>query len=74
MLADPAGAIAKVLPFWSTREIGTYAIDSTGSGYLARGLTHFLVTWALLTPAAIAVSAVRMHLVRLPRPGVPSNG
>jgi hypothetical protein len=46
MLADPAGAIAKVLPFWSTREIGTYAIDSTGSGYLARGLTHFLVTWS----------------------------
>lgn len=68
MLADPAGSVAKVLPFWSTREIGTYAIDFTGTDYLARGLTHFLVTWAILTAAAIALSAVRLRLVRLPVP------
>jgi hypothetical protein len=68
MLADPAGAIAKALPFWSTREIGTYAIDAAGTAYLTRGLMHFLATWALLTVGAIAVSAVRLRLVQLPQP------
>jgi hypothetical protein len=68
MLADPAGAIAKVLPFWSTREIGTYAIDATDGGYLTRGLGHFLITWTLLTIGAMVVSAVRLRLVPLPQP------
>ena len=68
MLADPAGAIAKSLPFWSTREIGTFAIDATGSDYLARGLAHFLATWILLTVGAVAISAIRLRLVRLPEP------
>jgi hypothetical protein len=73
MLADPAGAIAKALPFWSTRELGTYAIDVTDAGYLTRGLTHFLVIWTLLTVAAMVVSAVRLRLVQLPRPGCESG-
>ena len=68
MLADPAGSIAKALPFWSTREIGTYAIDSTGTDYLARGLAHFLVAWVILTVGAITVSALRLRLVQLPQP------
>ncbi len=33
MLADPAGTLAKFLPFWSGREIGTYAIDPVGVGW-----------------------------------------
>jgi hypothetical protein len=68
MLADPAGAIAKALPFWSTREIGTYAIDAAGTDYLTGGLAHFLAIWALLTTGAIAISAVRLRLVHLPHP------
>ena len=68
MLADPAGNLAKVLPFWSAREIGTYAIDGTDGGYLARGLTHFAVAWLLLTALATVASAVRLRLVRLPAP------
>jgi hypothetical protein len=43
-------------------------------GHLVTWSPGHLVTWALLTLAAIAVSAVRLHLVRLPQPGVPSNG
>ena len=31
MLADPAGAVAKLMPFWSSREIGTYAVDGGGA-------------------------------------------
>lgn len=68
MLADPAGRIAKMLPFWSTRELGTYAIDGTDGGYLVRGLAHFAVTGTLLVGLAVGVSAVRLRLVRLPEP------
>ena len=68
MLADPAGSVAKVLPFWSTRELGTYAIDGTDGGYLARGLAHFAATWVLLVAVSLGVSAVRLRLVRLPEP------
>ncbi|MGL4742920.1 MAG: hypothetical protein ACRCXL_00830 [Dermatophilaceae bacterium] len=70
MLADPAGSIAKVLPFWSTRELATYAIDGTGQEYLYGGLTHFAGTWGLLMVVAIVISAVRLRLFRPihPRP------
>lgn len=65
---DPAGALAKLLPLWSTREIGTYAIDPVDAGYLERGLAHFAVTFALLTTLAVAAGLARLHLVRLPVP------
>jgi hypothetical protein len=68
MLADPAGVIAKALPFWSTRELGTYAIDAVPADYLTRGVAHFLLTWTLLTVVALAISAVRLRLVLLPSP------
>lgn len=68
MIADPAGGLAKLLPLWSTREIGTYAIDPVGAGYLERGLAHFAVTFALLTTLAVAAGMARLHLVPLPTP------
>jgi hypothetical protein len=68
MLADPAGFIPKMLPFWSTRELGTYAIDAAGPDYLTRGFLHFAATWALLAIGAVTVSAVRLRLVHLPQP------
>ena len=68
MLADPAGTTAKFLPFWSTRELGTYAIDGTGSEYLIRGLAHFAVTWLLLAGGSAVITAYRLRLVRLPVP------
>lgn len=64
LLADPAGSAAKVLPFWSTREIGTYAIDPVGSDYLWRGLTHAAVTVVLLAGGTAIVAALRLRLVR----------
>jgi hypothetical protein len=68
MLADPEGLIATFLPFWSTRELATYAIDPVDSGYLARGLAHLAVTWALCTAGTLAVAAVRLPVVRYPEP------
>lgn len=70
MLADPSERLAKILPFWSTREIGTYAIDGTGYDYLARGVAHFAATWLLLIAAAIAISTIRLRLARIPAPQV----
>jgi hypothetical protein len=68
MLADPAGTAAKFLPFWSARELGTYAIDPVGSGYLARGLLHAAATWALCTAGTLLVFRHRLALARYPEP------
>jgi len=43
-MLDPAGAASRILPFWFSREIGTYAVDLTGRDYLERGVLHGLVT------------------------------
>ncbi len=62
MLADPEDRIATLLPFWSTREIGTYAIDGSGTEVLVGGLAHFALTWILLAAVAVSVSSVRLRL------------
>jgi hypothetical protein len=68
MLADPNGTIARFLPLWSTRELGTFAIDATDTGYLVRGLTHFAATALLCLATAWTVSVIRLRPVRLPVP------
>jgi hypothetical protein len=69
LIADPAQAWTRILPFWSTRELGTYAIDPVGSDYLARGLTHGAVALAVLVGANLVLAAIRLrarpHLVVL---------
>ena len=52
-IADPSSTPAHVLPFWSTREFGTYAVD--GEASLTGGLAHAAVAVAL----AAAVISVR---------------
>lgn len=61
MLIDPATAIAKATPFWSSREIGTYAVDHTGSDYLVRGLVHGAVTSVVLLALVAIVSSLRLR-------------
>ena len=39
-MADPPTLIAHLLPFWSTRELGTWAIDGPDAASLAAALTH----------------------------------
>jgi hypothetical protein len=68
MLADPAGFVAKLLPFWSARELGTYAVDPVGADYLWRGLAHFAVTWLVCTVGTLAIFAWRLRVVRYPEP------
>ena len=61
MMVDPGDAAAKVLPFWFSREIGTYAVDHTDGGYLQRGLVHGLAYLALLLAVVALGSAVRLR-------------
>jgi hypothetical protein len=61
MMMDPAATATRILPYWFSREIGTYAIDHTDGGYLERGLVHGLATAAVLTLLVAAVSAIRLR-------------
>ncbi|MGI5524931.1 hypothetical protein ACQEUX_28910 [Micromonospora sp. CA-259024] len=70
MLIDPAGSGAKLTPFWSSREITTWAVDHTDDGYLTRGMVHGFVVTALLVLGVATVASVRLrrrrHLRHLP--------
>ncbi|SDT49124.1 hypothetical protein [Actinoplanes derwentensis] len=68
MLADPAGTVAKFMPFWSGREIGTYAVDGVTVDYLWRGLAHAALIWVLCTGLTLAVFARRLRVARYPEP------
>ncbi|HEX6684758.1 MAG TPA: hypothetical protein VF062_18280 [Candidatus Limnocylindrales bacterium] len=61
MLMDPAEEATRALPFWFSREIGTYAVDHTDSGYLERGLIHGLAAAILLTALVATFSAIRLR-------------
>jgi hypothetical protein len=58
---DPATDAARFLPFWSTREISTYAIDLTDTGYLYRGLAHGIGTTTLLISVTAILAAMRLR-------------
>lgn len=61
MMMDPAGSASRLLPFWFSREIGTYAVDHTDGGYLARGLVHAAICLAALLAVVAAVSGWRLR-------------
>ncbi|MFI5488272.1 hypothetical protein ACIBXA_13940 [Micromonospora echinaurantiaca] len=61
MVMDPADTATRALPFWFSREIGTYAIDHTDGGYLARGLTQGLTFAVALTVLVAVAAAVRLR-------------
>jgi hypothetical protein len=61
MMLDPAGGAARALPFWSSRQIATYAIDHTDGGYLSRGLIHGVI-FAIALAAVVAIgSSIRLR-------------
>lgn len=61
MTADPADAATRLLPFWFSREIGTYAIDHTGADYLLRGIVHGSVSTLALTGLVTLAVGVRLR-------------
>jgi hypothetical protein len=72
-IMDPVTHPARLLPFWSMRELGTYAVDLTDAGYLRRGLAHGIATTILLTAATAVLATLRLrqrpHLRLEPPPG-----
>jgi hypothetical protein len=68
MLADPAGLVAKLMPFWSAREIGNYAVDGGGVDIVWRGLAHAAVVWLVCTGVTIAVFRWRLRVARYEEP------
>lgn len=61
MMMDPADASSRLLPFWFSREIATYAVDHTGGAYLARGLAHGVFCAVVLTVLVAVSSSVRLR-------------
>jgi hypothetical protein len=68
MLADPAGTVAKLMPFWSAREIGNYAVDGGGIDIVGQGLAHAAAVWLLCTLGSIAVFGYRLRLAHYEEP------
>ena len=64
-LADPFQGYTRALPFWSSRELGTWAVDGPAVGSLADGLVHAAVVVAICA-LVLTVTAPRP---RRRRPG-----
>ncbi len=61
MLIDPASTVSRLTPFWSSREIGTYAVDHMTVDYLRRGLLHGAATTLALIAVVAAVATLRLR-------------
>lgn len=72
-IMDPARPAAKFLPFWSAREIGTYAIDLADGGYLRRGVCHAAAYSAACFGIVMVTAAVRLRRRRPLRPRPPAG-
>ncbi|WP_134324154.1 hypothetical protein [Cumulibacter soli] len=62
MIADPDGSLAKVMPFWSVRQVATYTIDEEASSYLAGGIGHGVLTLLSLGIVCAVVSVARLRI------------
>ncbi|MER6910207.1 hypothetical protein ABT354_00835 [Streptomyces sp. NPDC000594] len=61
MVMDPEQDAARVLPFWSTREIITYAVDGPAAASFGTGAAHAVVAAGVLVSASGAVLAFRVR-------------
>ncbi len=56
-VVNPFDGYSRRLPFWSSRELGTSAIDGPNAGSLTDGLTHAAVV-LVLCAAALSIDAL----------------
>lgn len=61
-IADPPTLLAHVLPYWSTRELGTWAVDGPAAGSLDAALSHALITLLVCALVTIWLTARRLRL------------
>lgn len=52
-VANPFDRYTELLPFWSSRELATYAVDGPGQGSLSHGLAHGAAVIALCALVAL---------------------
>jgi len=64
-VANPFETWSRALPFWSSRELGTWAVGGTPIGSLADGLAHaVIVSIACGLIAALPVAAEKARIER----------
>lgn len=68
-IADPSSLLAHLLPFWSFRELATWAVDGPDHGSLGAGLAHAAAVLVLLAGATLVLTARRLGSVRPPHRG-----
>lgn len=84
-VVNPFDVFAKFLPFWSSRELGTFAIDGPDQGSLGNGLAHavlVILVCAIITvvgtepilPRTTNDRIERLAVARPPWPKVGSEG
>jgi hypothetical protein len=56
------------MPFWSVREVGTYAIDGGSFDLVWRGLGHAVLVWLLCAGGTLAIFRWRLRVARYPEP------
>jgi hypothetical protein len=61
-IADPFDSWSRLLPFWSSRELGTYAIDGPAHGSLGEGLVHAAAV-IVICAAGVAIADLRRATV-----------
>ncbi|GID97129.1 hypothetical protein ACFQFC_30955 [Amorphoplanes digitatis] len=62
MMLDPEKTTAHALPFWFTREIGTYAVESdAGTDHVGRGLAHAGTTLAVVLAVVALATTLRLR-------------
>jgi hypothetical protein len=63
-MADPPSTVAHLLPFWSTRELGTHAIDGADAASLEAAMIHAAIT---VLACALVTTAATAHRLASPR-------
>jgi hypothetical protein len=61
MMLNPDSAVARILPYWFTREIGSYAIDHNDRAYLLRGLAHAAIVLAVMLIVLSVSAGIRLR-------------
>lgn len=61
MTVNPYSSGARLMPFWSSRELVTYAVDHTDVGALGRGLAHGVAYTAVLVIVVALISTRRLR-------------
>lgn len=68
-VVNPDSLLAHLIPFWSSRELGTYAIDGGDHASLVAGLGHAALMVVLGMAITLVVSRRRLRVVDRRRPG-----